>query len=873
MRNRKSHTRRWTWTVIAAIFLGLASVSVLSVLANGSGLTDPACHPAVATPLSPDLNSAARDGNVASIYYCADAGYLGFDFSQPTDVSSVEVYQLYGYNGGTEPSSLRVELSLDGLSWTLVGGVSPHTPLQLSSPVTARYIRLVKVGAGGWGVSEVYVNDTLMSSVVTPTPTPTPTGIEGGFTPTCVYNLDARWSNPPYYASDGNASTLYYCYGYDGVQFDYGIGKVIYISSVSVESVIGFAGDGAPSYVRVYASPNGVDFDYIGSATMTTPLTLSTPITARAIRIGRGYDGSPGGWWGLGDSKINGYIFRNVPTFPTPATPQPNGAFWESFATGESSYGMDVLRKASDGIVASYSRHDNWSSIIYRFYSSTVTVTSASVGVTTGYAGDGAPVSMTFSTSMDGVTWSSPVTINANSTVSITPVNARYVQFARDGWRQGYAWWGVSELGVNGVKLPDVPLPTENKWFLGDNVLSGTWTTSSSLLLNNGVTYTIPSTAQVVGWITQFSTSGGDSYVLYPDGGFAVWNTPIAWYHVTDNTVCTVNDNAFYRNGYPPETWSQVCDIAYNMAGVGSGGLSSSNNTGNTRARAQGSGVWDYGGLTLGSWNHDGAGFTITYMRPILRGIPPTPQPATATATPLPATATATPLPPTATNTPTATPLSATSTPTFTATPLPPTATNTATATPQPATATPTPTSQPTFTATATNTPLAPTQTAQAAMTATQSAVTITINSGSLYVNANPITFPNTVLSGAAQTVNGSTTAWDVGDNTGIGAGYRLTIAATDFSDGAGHTISVSNVSVQVLDTDIALQAGNTKPVSALAAYTPLSTIAQNLLTANINTGMGTYTALPSFRVIIPASAYAGSYTSTVTVTIIAGAP
>ena len=124
-----------------------------------------------------------------------------------------------------------------------------------------------------------------------------------------------------------------------------------------------------------------------------------------------------------------------------------------------------------------------------------------------------------------------------------------------------------------------------------------------------------------------------------------------------------------------------------------------------------------------------------------------------------------------------------------------------------------------------------------------------------------------------AQTVNGSTTTWDVGDNTGSGAGYRLTIAATDFSDGAGHTILVSNLAAQLLDTDIVLQTGNTKPVSALAAYTALSTTAQNLLTANINTGMGTYTALSSFRMIIPASAYAGSYVSTVTVTIIAGAP
>ena len=287
MRNRKSHTRRWTWIVLAAIFLSFASLSVLSVLANGSGVIDPACHPAVATPLSPDLNSAARDGNIQSIYYCEGAGYLEFDFSQTTSVSSVEVYSLHGYNGGTEPSSLRVELSLDGISWNLVGGVSPHMPLRLPSPVTARYIRLVKVGAGGWGVSEVYVNDTLMSSVVTPTPTPTAIGVTGGFTATCS-NAD-----PLNQASDNDAGTLYRCYGYDGVQFDYGIGNIVSISSVSIEGLMSWAGDSPPNHVRVHTSANGVDFSYVGDSYPATPLTFSPAITARAIRIGRGSGGYP----------------------------------------------------------------------------------------------------------------------------------------------------------------------------------------------------------------------------------------------------------------------------------------------------------------------------------------------------------------------------------------------------------------------------------------------------------------------------------------------------------------------------------------------------------------------------------------------------
>ncbi|MBT6814675.1 MAG: hypothetical protein HOA53_18815, partial [Anaerolineae bacterium] len=100
----------------------------------------------------------------------------------------------------------------------------------------------------------------------------------------------------------------------------------------------------------------------------------------------------------------------------------------------------------------------------------------------------------------------------------------------------------------------------------------------------------------------------------------------------------------------------------------------------------------------------------------------------------------------------------------------------------------------------------------------------------------------------------------------------------TDFDDGAGKTIDIaqadSEFKIQLLDTNVTVTAGNTKPVSSAATLTVIpDTGSVKFLSAATDTGMGTYAIAPNFELEIPAETYVGSgtYTSTITVTAATG--
>jgi hypothetical protein len=148
---------------------------------------------------------------------------------------------------------------------------------------------------------------------------------------------------------------------------------------------------------------------------------------------------------------------------------------------------------------------------------------------------------------------------------------------------------------------------------------------------------------------------------------------------------------------------------------------------------------------------------------------------------------------------------------------------------------------------------------------------TVTISGGSLSVTPQSIGFGTVTLAGADQTVtDGDSTNWSAVDPTGAGAGWNVTIAATDFVDG-GNTIAVANFDARLLDANISTVAGNTAPTSSITTYTALSTTAQTLLSAAVGDGMGSYTFVPDFTLDVAASTFAGTYTSTVTVAIVSG--
>lgn len=147
----------------------------------------------------------------------------------------------------------------------------------------------------------------------------------------------------------------------------------------------------------------------------------------------------------------------------------------------------------------------------------------------------------------------------------------------------------------------------------------------------------------------------------------------------------------------------------------------------------------------------------------------------------------------------------------------------------------------------------------------------ITLMGAPLSVSTQPISFPITMLTGQVQTISGATAgAWVVRDPTGTGAGYRVNIRSTDFVSGS-HLIPAGNFRLALANADIVTADGNTRPVSVMASLTPLSTSDQTLLSAAADTGMGTYNVVPTFSLTIPADAYAGTYTATVTATIVAG--
>jgi WxL domain surface cell wall-binding len=140
---------------------------------------------------------------------------------------------------------------------------------------------------------------------------------------------------------------------------------------------------------------------------------------------------------------------------------------------------------------------------------------------------------------------------------------------------------------------------------------------------------------------------------------------------------------------------------------------------------------------------------------------------------------------------------------------------------------------------------------------------------GSLSISAAPISITDVTLTGVAQNnIAGTTTPWTAKDPTGTGAGWNLTIAATDFTNAESKTIAVTGFEVTLLDSAILLVDGNTKPTSSRTTASALGA-AQKLVSADVDTGMGTYTLQPTFTLDVPAATYAGEYTSTVTLQMV----
>ena len=150
----------------------------------------------------------------------------------------------------------------------------------------------------------------------------------------------------------------------------------------------------------------------------------------------------------------------------------------------------------------------------------------------------------------------------------------------------------------------------------------------------------------------------------------------------------------------------------------------------------------------------------------------------------------------------------------------------------------------------------------------------LVFEASALTISTASSTFPGVTLDGTDQTANDNTSAAWQADATGESLGWKVTVASTDFDNGAGKTIAVANFEIRLLDANIAYVSGNDNiniPTSTQTAFASLSGSALKIASAASGKGDGIYDLTPDFRLTVPAETYTGSYTATATVAISAG--
>jgi hypothetical protein len=163
------------------------------------------------------------------------------------------------------------------------------------------------------------------------------------------------------------------------------------------------------------------------------------------------------------------------------------------------------------------------------------------------------------------------------------------------------------------------------------------------------------------------------------------------------------------------------------------------------------------------------------------------------------------------------------------------------------------------------------------APSALATSATATISAGTFgFINSTPgsVSFSGT-LTGVDQTLS-TTQAFDVGDATGSGTGWNVTATSTTFTTGS-HSLSTSATTVTSAPS-IACDASATCTLGTNSTSYPYTLpaastapTATKLISIGANTGMGNQTVTPTWKLSVPANTYAGSYTSTWTLSLVSG--
>ncbi len=144
-------------------------------------------------------------------------------------------------------------------------------------------------------------------------------------------------------------------------------------------------------------------------------------------------------------------------------------------------------------------------------------------------------------------------------------------------------------------------------------------------------------------------------------------------------------------------------------------------------------------------------------------------------------------------------------------------------------------------------------------------------HSAALSLATSAVSFPGVTLNGSDQVLSGTTGTWQV-DAIGEAGGWHATISATDFNNGSGGVIAVSNLEFRLLDSNISQVSGDpTLPVSTQTSFASLSGTARKFISAASGTANGVYDFLPEFQLTVPAETYVGTYSNTITISINTG--
>jgi hypothetical protein len=168
----------------------------------------------------------------------------------------------------------------------------------------------------------------------------------------------------------------------------------------------------------------------------------------------------------------------------------------------------------------------------------------------------------------------------------------------------------------------------------------------------------------------------------------------------------------------------------------------------------------------------------------------------------------------------------------------------------------------------------------------TTDTTSITITAGSLDFGSNftAANFPNTALTGLAQTVTTSVSNWSVNDATGSLLGWNVKIGATRFTDNngtAGDTSDDKTLPLGSLSLTAPTASAGASQSNLLAPVVqPLTTALDNgtadvpVAVAALTKGQGLWNFTQGnnhLSLVIPATTEAGTYTSTITTTLSSG--